>query len=339
MRDRWNWAVGVNHVPYVLSYMGQGQDESGPFLGQILHRVYVSSATGQLSYPFSQTRRLESQGGFTRYASNQQLQKYYYDTFGRIVARVDEDLEARFDPLNLVNGSVALVHDNAFFAFTSPVRGGRSRYEVGVTAGTLNFLTLTADWRRYAGLHRNLTFAARGLHFGRYGNLEEDDANAMQPTFLGYEWYIRGYAYESFDPEECLKSQSASLPGDSCPVRNRMFGHKVAVASAEFRVPLLGVEQYGLIRFPFVPVELVAFADAGLAWDSNLTSINGSVAVTTDPELKFSRSASEHVPLLSTGLGARFSVLGFMILEAYYAYPWQRPDKGAHWGFQVAPGW
>ena len=38
------------------------------------------------------------------------------------------------------------------------------------------------------------------------------------------------------------------------------------------------------------------------------------------------------------GASARFNVFGFMLLEAYYAYPFQRPDKGWHWGFQLAPG-
>ena len=337
--DRWNWGVGISHTPYVLSYVSQGQDQNGPYLGQILDRLYVSSVTGQLSYPFSQTRRFEVQGGFTRYASNQQIQKYYFDQFGRIYDRQDEDLPSRFDPLRLVNTSLAVVHDNAFFGFTSPVRGGRSRYEVAATGGTLTYLTATADWRRYFGLHRNLTFATRGLHYGRYGSIDRAAANVMQPTFLGYEWYIRGYDYSSFTPEECIASQSPSVAGDSCPVRNRLFGNKVAVGSAEFRFPLLGVEEYGLIKFPFLPTELVAFADAGLAWDSNLTNINGSIVVDTDPVLEFSRSASKHVPVFTTGVGARFNVLGFMVLEAYYAYPWQRPDKGGHWGFQIAPGW
>jgi Tol biopolymer transport system component len=337
--DRWNWGVGVSHVPYVLSYVGQGNDASGQYLGQILDRLYVTSATGQLSYPFSQTRRFETQGGFTRYASNRQIQKYYYDDFGRIFDRQDEDLASSFDPLNLVNGSIALVSDNSYMGFTGPVRGGRSRYELAGTAGTMSFLTVTADTRRYMGIARNLAFATRALHYGRYGDLERENANVLQPTFLGYEWYIRGYAYESFTPEECIASQSDDIPGDSCPVRNRMFGHKIATASAEFRVPLLGVEEFGVFNFPFLPTELVAFADAGLAWDNTLTDINGAAAVDTDPVLEFSRSASKHVPLVSTGVSARFNVLGFMILEAYYAYPWQRPAKGAHWGFQIAPGW
>ena len=44
--------------------------------------------------------------------------------------------------MDLVNGSMAIVSDNSYFGFTSPVRGGRSRYEVGGTVGTLNYLTV-----------------------------------------------------------------------------------------------------------------------------------------------------------------------------------------------------
>jgi hypothetical protein len=50
-------------------------------------------------------------------------------------------------------------------------------------------------------------------------------------------------------------------------------------------------------------------------------------------------SSSERVPVFSTGVSARFNLLGFLILESYYAYPFQRPEKGWHWGFSLAPGW
>ncbi|MDE2772338.1 MAG: peptidase S9 [Gemmatimonadota bacterium] len=337
---RWNRAIAVSHIPYVLSYVGHGFDERGPYLGQIIDRLYVSSAVGQLSYPFSQTRRFEIQGGFTRYASHQQIQKFYLDQFNRIYDRIDQNLDSRFEPLSLFNASIALVRDNSFMAFTSPVRGARSRYELGATAGTLNFITATADWRRYFGLHRNLTLAMRGLHFGRYGKLSEENVQVMQPTFLGYEWYVRGYAYNTFEPEECILSQTADGDGGSCPVRNRLFGHKLGVVSVELRMPLLGVEEYGLINFPFAPTELVLFTEGGIAWDSNLTNVDGSIQdVPDEPVWELSRSASERVPVFTTGISARFNVLGFMVLEAYYAYPWQRPDKGGHFGFHIAPGW
>ena len=342
LSDRWNWALGVSHIPYVLNYFVQGAEDDGRlFQGLVLDRLYVSSATAQVAYPFSSTHRFEAQGSFTRYASNQQIQKYYYDNFGRCcVYREDEDLPNRFDPLSLVSGSVALVSDNASFGFTSPVRGGRSRYQVGATTGTINFLTLTADRRRYFGIQKNFTIAARALHYGQYGKLRADNQQqVLQPTYLGYEWFIRGYDYGSFTQEECSASQVGDA-GGSCPVRNRLFGHKVAVMSTEFRMQLLGVEDYGLINFPFLPTELVVFADGGLAWDSHLTNLDGTLEMPDDPVLKFSRSSLERIPVFSAGVSARFNVMGFIVVEAYYAYPLQRPDKGGHFGFQMGPpGW
>jgi hypothetical protein len=43
--------------------------------------------------------------------------------------------------------------------------------------------------------------------------------------------------------------------------------------------------------------------------------------------------------VFSAGMSARVNLLGFAVLEAYYAYPFQRPEKGWHWGFQLYPGW
>ena len=177
----------------------------------------------------------------------------------------------------------------------------------------------------------------RGLHYGRYGNLTgTDNEQVLQPTFLGYEWFIRGYDYGSFTPEECGASQVGGEFG-VCPVRNRLFGHKVAVMSGEFRVPLLGVEQYGLLTFPFVPTELVVFGDGGLAWDSHLLNADGTLEMPDEPVLKFSRSSNARIPVFTAGVGARFNVLGFLVLEAYYAYPFQRPDKGWPLGLPSSP--
>jgi hypothetical protein len=57
------------------------------------------------------------------------------------------------------------------------------------------------------------------------------------------------------------------------------------------------------------------------------------------PTFDFVRRSDARVPVFSTGVTARANILGYLVLEAYYAYPFQRPDKGWHWGFQVAPGW
>jgi hypothetical protein len=337
MADRWNWAVAAGRIPYQMGWYQYGQDtpEDGgrTFLGLYRYRVFVSSASGQVAYPFSSTRRVEFSAGATRYSYDIEVDKLYHQNgfFTNEFERESLNDQAP-DPLNMAQASVALVGDNTVFGFVSPVRGGRYRLEVEQTMGTADFTTVIADWRRYYSPTKNLTVGARGLHYGRYGltadESQQDGFGLLRPLFLGYETFIRGYAYESFDVGEC--ALSANLPGANtgCPTFDRLFGQQLAVANLEMRIPFIGVEQYGIINFPFLPTELVLFADAGLAWDRD-----------NKPVWEWSRTSAERVPVVSTGLSARFNVLGFMILEAYYAYPWQRPEKGWHWGFNLAPGW
>jgi hypothetical protein len=101
---------------------------------------------------------------------------------------------------------------------------------------------------------------------------------------------------------------------------------------------------------PVLPTEISPFIDAGLAWwgaDATACSVftNGDecppnfVYEPRDPSIRFDRNTIDRVPVFSTGVSARFNILGYLILEAYYAYPFQRPAKGAHWGFNIAPGW
>ena len=346
LSNRWNWGVGAGHIPYLFGFYDFGEDERGFYSGLVRYRIIQSSLNGQVAYPFSSTQRFEMSVGLTRIGYDIEVDKFYTDGFGRIFdfKREGQDELCRFpgdrlcspEAINMATASVALVGDNAFFGFVSPVRGGRYRFSVEQTEGTLGFTTVVGDWRRYFSPTRNLTVGVRALHYGRYGlTLEENSTSVgtisqfsqqnlrIQPLFLGYETFIRGYAFESFGAGECVPTED-----DSCPSFNRLFGQRLAVGSLELRVPFIGVEQYGIINFPFLPTELVLFADGGLAWDPD-----------NPPTLEWSRSSSERVPVFSTGISARFNVLGFMILEAYYAYPWQRPEKGWHWGFNLAPGW
>src|SRR6185503_4962411 len=126
-----------------------------------------------------------------------------------------------------------------------------------------------------------------------------------------------------------------------CPVFNRLFGSRIGVFNAEMRIPLFGTAGFGLINFPYLPVELSPFFDAGIAWTS-----------TQQPELRWATRAddtptncglsvicAERIPVFSTGLSARLNVLGYLILETYIAKPFQRPDRKSDWvwGFQIAP--
>ena len=328
LSKRWNWGAGVGRVPYLIPYFRYGSDAAGDYLGLISQRIFLTTATGQVAYPFSTTQRIEFSAGVTRYSYDTEEDRFYYNAFGQTIGRDRAQLPSP-EADNLYQASMALVGDNAFFGFVSPIRGGRYRFEVGRTQGTADFTTVVGDVRRYFSPALNLTVGLRALHYGRYGldsSTQGFGFGPLNPLFLGYETFIRGYAWESFDRAECGSQLSLD-----CPAIDRLLGNQLAVTSLELRIPFLGVEQYGIINFPYLPTELVLFADAGLAWDQGNP--------TREPNLTWSRSGTDRVPLVSTGVSARFSILGFLILEAYYAKPWQRPLKDWHWGFQIAPGW
>lgn len=158
--------------------------------------------------------------------------------------------------LNLADTTAAFVGDYSFFGFTSPIQGRRYRLEIGSRFGDLFYQSVLADYREYA-FARPVTFAFRGLHLGRYSPDGEDPR--LTPQFLGNGTLIRGYSYFSFHPIECGSSVGA------CPAFDRLVGSRTAVASAEVRLPVLSSCELGLVSFPYLPTELVAFVDGGMA--------------------------------------------------------------------------
>jgi Tol biopolymer transport system component len=333
--NRWNWGVLGGHIPYLTGFTQLENGEAGGLtLNQYLERIYIQQLAGMTMYPFSQTRRFEVNAGFTRYAFDREVIRYFYDNAGRPTGRqpIQQEVESP-DPLHFVEGSAALVGDNSFFGLTSPVAGERWRLEVSPTFGALTYQSINADYRRYF-MFRPITLAFRGQHYGRYGadaeGVSGDNQRLLSPLFVGYENWIRGYDPNSFGNNECANDTS-------CPAFNRLWGTRVAVASMELRIPVLGVPELGLINFPYLPLEISPFFDAGLAWRAADAAQPGEIS--GSPSFKLARNSNERIPVFSTGVSARVNVLGYLIFEAYYAYPFQRPDKGGHFGFQLAPGW
>jgi outer membrane protein assembly factor BamA len=293
----------------------------------VLYHTYVSEASGLAAYPLSSTRRVEGELGFTRYAYDFEVEETLLAPSGGVVGQVKRPLDAP-EPMNLGHASVAFVHDNAFFGFTSPVTGRRFRVGLEGVTGTVDYGGVLADYRRYFRPASLLTVALRGYHYGRYGNLDSFEEHGIQPLFLGYETLVRGYAYESFTYDECTAPSDPETSFSGCAELDRLFGNRLGAASVELRVPLTGTERYGVVAFRWIPIELAAFADAGVAWDDERPA-----------DLSFVRSTPDRVPVFSTGLSARVNVAGILVLEIYRAYPFQRPGKGWHWGFNIAPGW
>ncbi|MFO7445749.1 MAG: hypothetical protein R6W90_05245 [Ignavibacteriaceae bacterium] len=324
---RFNWGGGIAHIPYLTGYVYGRYDTvrigGNLYLAEetnlLRQRIFIDQASLLSEYPFSTNRRMEFSLGYTRYSYDYELETIV--SIGPdIISEQTLDLDTP-SPLNLLQGAVAYVGDYSFFGFTSPVDGSRFRFEFQPTVGSLQFASFLADYRKYF-FFNPITIAVRGLHYGRYfGDSEDDRLSLLQ---VGYDTWVRGYNINSFDVSECSGSGN---PGD-CPEVDRLIGSKIGIFNLEVRVPFLGTEQFGIINLGFLPVELNAFLDGGIAWTNDEA-----------PVFKFEERSMERIPVFSAGFSARINLFGYMIGEVYYAYPFQRPDK--HWlfGFSLAPGW
>lgn len=332
-KNRLNWGGFAGHTPVLFGGsqwdLPRYDTETGlpsQVINQFRYRIYVDNLEGVASYPFTATRRIETSAGFTRYGFDYEVDTFYYSALG--VRRVRTSLDSQEpDPVYFAKAGLALVTDYSFFGFTSPIRGGRSRFEVAPFVGTQTYLRVQADYRKYFQVG-SVTFALRGLHVGNYGAKDSDNA-LFTREYLGYAnsmGFVRGYSFTSFDdPDECTPTQA----GQACAETERLLGTRLGLASAEIRVPLFGTESYGLLNFPYLPTEISFFADGGVSWTEN-----------DAPDLRWETSVTpDRIPVFSAGVSSRFNLFGYTVLEIFYAKPFQRPAKGAHFGFQIVPGW
>ena len=282
--------------------------------------MYVDQASLITQYPFSTTRRAELNVAFTHLGFNTEVEQLLTDG-NQVLERQTFEAPAG-DPLNYGQVAAALVGDNSFFGFTSPINGWRYRLEFSPSFGGLQLQTALADMRKYF-FARPITFAVRGLHFGRYG--ADAESNQLTPLFVGDPSIVRGYAAETFDPGEC--TANPSNPG-ACPEFDRLVGSRLVSGSVELRIPLFGTDQLGLIRTPLFPIDIAPFVDGGIAWSRG-----------ESPSFTFATRSAERIPVFSAGVSARANLFGYAVLEVFYAHPFQRPDKNWVLGFQLAPGW
>ncbi len=328
LANRFNWGVGLSHTPYITGFVAyQDTSVSVPggqypayIVNQLLQRIYYDQAAVMTQYPFSMTRRVELNAGFTHVGYGGENRRFLV-VQNQVYELPKEGIPNQPPSINYGQVTAALVGDYSFFGFTSPIAGGRYRFEVGPTFGGINFINVLGDYRRYF-FARPITFAFRAVHVGRYGNGSED--RRLYPMYVGDPQLVRGYEFDNFRQQECIGGTNPN----SCPAFDRLIGSRIGVANFEIRIPLFGTDQLGLINFPYVATEIAPFVDAGVAWTANQS-----------PDLTFARRSTGRVPVFSTGISARMNILGYLVLEAYYAYPFQRPDKGGHFGFQIAPGW
>jgi hypothetical protein len=316
--SRWSWGGVGGHSPFLNIYTSVAEVAPDTVeFRELRERVYLDRANLFAAYPFSTTKRFELAGGFTRYSYDQEL-VVSRRTLNGMTPAVSVPVQGP-PALNLMQVSASLVGDNAFFGFTSPIQGSRYRLEAENTFGSLNYMSILADYRHYK-MVKPFTLAWRGMHLGRYGSDAEDPR--LTPFYIGYATFVRGYSNSANAVIGCV--------GENCVVFDRMVGSKIVVTNAEIRFPLIGTSSYGLINFPYLPTELGVFFDAGIAWSEgdNPLAISGF-------NLKF----VDTKPITSAGGTARVNLLGALILEAYLAFPFDDPLRSTFFGLQIAPGW
>ncbi|MDR0305659.1 MAG: hypothetical protein LBI42_02355 [Chitinispirillales bacterium] len=318
-QQRPGWGISLSRVPYYTGWLQHETVADTSLYTLIEQRVYENRIAAFLEYPLSLTRRVEVGGGYVRYNYDYQAENVKYEN-GKFVDRMPASVDEPRS-LNLIQTNAAYVGDASNFGFTGPVAGYRYRLEVEPTFGNLTFIGALADYRRYH-FRNPLTLAWRLLHYGRY--LGDSETERLTPLFLGYETWIRGYSTSSL----LTKGYTGSNLNE-CPEVSSLIGSRIGVANIELRLPLVGTEQFGIINFPYLPLDLIAFIDGGVAW------------TTKDlPEFRWTKKdAFDRTPVFSSGAAARLNLLGLFILQFYYAYPFQHPERKMQFGFFIAPGW
>jgi len=325
--NRMNYGGGISHQPSAFGQVGRTQNGN---LVQIVRRIFRTQVGGQASYPFSQTNRLELGLGGTRYG---------FDVTARVFDRAGRSQEidagTSRDPIYFGRASLAYVGDFSNSGLTSPLQGGRYRFQVTPQFGSRNFVSVLADYRRY--LYREpVTFAIRGLHRGNYGasRFQGGITDLFVRETLGDPYqvgFVRGYSFNSIFEEPKCQRQSICKIG-------RLYGTRMALGSAELRVPLLGPEVLSLATFKYLPTDLVLFADAGVTWtseDLRELSFSSNTIRQSSPD---AGGAAPAQPVTSAGVSARVNVLGAIVLEAFYARTFQR-TKNWDFGVILRPGW
>lgn len=265
----------------------------------MLVRQVERAVQGGVSYPFSRARRVELSGGLTALS--------FDELSGVFTAGAWMPAAA---PMTLGRVGAAFVSDTSHAGPTSVVSGERYRLEISPVAGGLDYLHVSADYRRYMMPVPFYTIALRALHVGRYGRGADD--TRIVPLYIGYPWLVRGFGPGWGEVNGCVTILSAG-----CRELDHLLGSRIAVGNVELRLPVL--RPFGLSRSMYgpLPLEVAVFADGGVAWQS--ARLPGR-------------------PVWSTGVTLRTNLLGFGLGQFDIVRPFG-PDTRDGWTvrFNLAP--
>ena len=324
--SRLNWGAGISHIPYISGaqylYFDSLQTDNGdkiPVLNSSIDllRTFQDQVMVYASYPFSTIRRIEMGGSFARYYYRLDRYTEYYDETGRFYMGAKREKQPAPSGFNFGQLYTALVGDNSSFGVAAPLVGSRYRLEAAQYLGVVNLTNITADYRKYFRM-APLTFATRNMYIGRFGR--DKESGALPPLYIGYPFLIRGYDAVGY-------AENTSQSGVSI---NDLIGSSMYVANAELRLPFTGPERLSTIKSGFLFTELNLFTDGGIAW--------GNRNLLSEQDIKGQVQRSSRF-IMSSGVSLRVNLFGALILEPYYAIPWQNGGfRNASFGLNFTPG-
>jgi hypothetical protein len=311
-RGRWNWGVTGGFVPERFAgarrSLERGTESTTRETSSL--RYDHQWFGGAARYHIDAVRRVEARVGVRRTGFEWQTATRTTDPRGQLLSRVLAETPGG-PALYQAEAQLAFVYDTAVFGPVSPVLGQRIRVEVEPAFGRVPFTDVRVDARRYWMPVRPLTVAVRAQHVGRYGSGASDPR--LTPLVVGLQTLVRGYDLRNFAVEAC--GQTAT----TCSVLDELAGSRLALMNVELRAPLAGLLTGNLDYGRRVPIELIAFADAGALWTRHV-------------------DGTDRTQFRSVGAGGRAN-FGGIVIEVTAARPFDRAAQGWTVGFLLRPGW
>lgn len=232
-----------------------------------------------------------------------------------------DDITVPSNETSFIVPSLAFVHDNVMWGYTSPIQGTRYRFDAygnpGIGNKKLSFYTLSGDYRTYLRFWTDYSFVIR--FSGGYSG----GSNAQRFFLGGIEnWINRSFATSEIPIEST--SDYAFLTA-VLPMRgfnySEQIGSKYFLMNYELRFPLIRYLVPGPLPILFSNILGVAYFDVGSAWNN------------TGKLQFFNRDENGNVVskdlLMGTGVGTRvfflYFLLRFDIAWAYHVDKFAKP--------------
>lgn len=333
-KSRIHWGGGISHIPYQTGRLSGVRDtisiedelyEVNNIRLDIL-RTFEDKLNLFAFLPINRVNRVEAGYSLARYGFRLDRYNSYYNDLGFRIAQDREELEGAPDSYFINQANVAFVHDNSFAGLVGPLMGQRMRLQADQYFGEVNYQGLLADVRKYFWL-KPISIGMRALHYGRYGADSESDR--LYPLSISYPYFIRGYNNLSYGGETA---------GEGNLSINDLVGSRILVTNLEVRFPFSGPERLAAISSRIFFTELALFFDGGYAWSSSDYYYSPEEATFTGGTSGVFVGARR--PVFSAGLSLRVNLFGQLILEPFYAIPFQRNDvRLGVFGLNFTPAW